>query len=187
MSMEPLKEWFCKGEDTTSPVEFEAVLFRIETNPPSISVNDNIREERWNNFSLEGVKIPTAREQNAKFLLQLSMGLLHKNFGFQKTMWQGRPLWRNLASSQVVSPHTHSALAMKNGLPYLSKELFWEAMQDISRNSKLALGYPLSDLKRLVQDEVQKSSLTAHAAQEMQLAEQTPIGMNYPERTPIFF
>ena len=59
------------------------------------------------------------------------------------------------ASSQVVaytskSPSTPRVLVMKNGLPYLSKELFWEAMHDIAKNSKLVSGCPLSDLKRLV-------------------------------------
>ena len=48
-------------------------------------------------------------------------------------------------------------------------------------------GYPLSDLKRLVQEQVQKSSLTVHAVQEVQIAEQTPIGLNHPDRTPTFF
>ena len=60
MSMEPLSEWFCKGADVTSPAEFEAALSQLEIRPPNIrDVNDNIREEGWNNFSLEGLKFPT--------------------------------------------------------------------------------------------------------------------------------
>ena len=81
------------------------------------------------------------------------------------------------ASSQVVahtskSPNTPRVLAMMNGLPYLSK---------------LVSGYPLSDLKQWVQEQVQKSSLTMHPVQEVQIAEQTPIGTNYPDRTPTSF
>ena len=45
----------------TSPAEFEAALCQLENDPPEIRLlNDNIREERWAHFSLEGVKFPTA-------------------------------------------------------------------------------------------------------------------------------
>ena len=58
-SMEPLREWFCKGADMTSPAEYEAALCQLEDDPPDIrQYNANIREERWTNFSLEGVKFP---------------------------------------------------------------------------------------------------------------------------------
>ena len=44
----------------TSPAEFEAALSQLETSPPEIQViNENIREERWTHFSLEGAKFPT--------------------------------------------------------------------------------------------------------------------------------
>ena len=59
--MEPLRDWFCKGADLTSPAEYEAALCQIEEYPPDIrQYNDNIREERWTQFSLEGAKFPTA-------------------------------------------------------------------------------------------------------------------------------
>ena len=32
-SMEPLREWFCKGSDMTSPAEYEAALCQLEENP----------------------------------------------------------------------------------------------------------------------------------------------------------
>ena len=58
-SMEPLREWFCKGADMTSAAEFEAALSQLEDDPPDIrQYNANIREERWSHFSLEGVKFP---------------------------------------------------------------------------------------------------------------------------------
>ena len=56
--MEPLREWLCKGEDMTSPAECEAALRQLEQHPPDIRQdNDNIREERWTHFSLEGVQV----------------------------------------------------------------------------------------------------------------------------------
>ena len=58
-SMEPLREWFCKGADMTSAAEYEAALVQLEEDPPDIrQYNANIREERWTNFSLEGVRFP---------------------------------------------------------------------------------------------------------------------------------
>ena len=58
-SMEPLREWFCKGADMTSAAEYEASLVQLEEDPPDIrQYNANILEERWTNFSLEGVRFP---------------------------------------------------------------------------------------------------------------------------------
>ena len=58
-SMEPLRDWFCKGADMTSAVEYEAALCQLEEDPPDIrQYNVNIKEERWTNFSLEGVRFP---------------------------------------------------------------------------------------------------------------------------------
>ena len=58
-SMEPLRDWFCKGADMTSASEFEASLCLLEEDPPDIrEYNVNIREERWTQFNLEGVKFP---------------------------------------------------------------------------------------------------------------------------------
>ena len=58
-SMEPLRDWFCKGADMTSASEFEASLCLLEDDPPDIrDYNVNIREERWTHFTLEGVKFP---------------------------------------------------------------------------------------------------------------------------------
>ena len=58
-SMEPLRDWFCKGADMTSAAEFEAALCQLEEDPLDIrQYNANIREERWTHFSLEGVKFP---------------------------------------------------------------------------------------------------------------------------------
>ena len=48
-------------------------------------------------------------------------------------------------------------LAMKNGLPYLSKDLFWKAMHDIS--AQLITGHPWPELQKLIHEQVQKSSL----------------------------
>ena len=44
-SMEPLRDWFCRGADMTSASEFEASLCLLEEDPPDIrDYNANIRE-----------------------------------------------------------------------------------------------------------------------------------------------
>ena len=59
LSMETLREWFCKGADMTSPAEYEAALRQMEEYHPDIrQYTDNIREERWTHFFLEGFKFP---------------------------------------------------------------------------------------------------------------------------------
>ena len=58
-SMEPLREWFCKGADMTSAAEYEAALNLKMTHLTLDNIyNVNIREERWTNFLLEGVTFP---------------------------------------------------------------------------------------------------------------------------------
>ena len=43
----------------TSAAEYEAALCQLEDDPPDIrQYNVNIREERWTNFSLDGVRFP---------------------------------------------------------------------------------------------------------------------------------
>ena len=41
-------------------------------------------------------------------------------------------------------------LSMKNGLPYLSKELFWMAMEDIARKATLISGHKWDELKEMI-------------------------------------
>ena len=41
-------------------------------------------------------------------------------------------------------------LSMKNGLPYLSKELFWRAMRDMARKAILVSGHTWSELKSMI-------------------------------------
>ena len=41
-------------------------------------------------------------------------------------------------------------LSMKNGLPYLSKELFWMATEDIARKATLISGHTWDELKEMI-------------------------------------
>ena len=64
-------------------------------------------------------------------------------------------------------------------------------MQDIAQNSTLISGNSLADLKQVVHDEVQKSSLSdslmVHAVQKVHFAAPTSIALSHPVKTPTFF
>ena len=45
---------------------------------------------------------------------------------------------------------TSYVLNMRNGLPYLSKELFWMAMEDIAKRAELIAGHPWRELKEMI-------------------------------------
>ena len=43
-------------------------------------------------------------------------------------------------------------LNMRNGLPYLSKELFWLAMEDVSKRAELITGHPWRELNEMLEN-----------------------------------
>ena len=45
------------------------------------------------------------------------------------------------------------ALSMKNGLPYLSKELFWMAMGDIAKHATLVSGHSWQELREMLDNQ----------------------------------
>ena len=65
---------------------------------------------------------------------------------------------------------------MKNGLPYLSEELFWDAIEDIDQNTTPLSGDPLPELKALVQSKLMD--------QDVHPAAPTHIGLRDPDIFP---
>ena len=63
---------------------------------------------------------------------------------------------------------------MKNGLPYLSKDRFWEAMEDIA---------PWPELKETIHEQVQKTDPMIHAVQEIV---PNQLRVSYPGRSVSF-
>ena len=84
------------------------------------------------------------------------------------------------------NPNNPQGLTMSNGLPYLSKQLFWEAMEDIARNTMLMRGHSLQWLKEKVNEQVTSKSLHIHAVQEVRLVEVPNISLNYPQKSNTF-
>ena len=71
--------------------------------------------------------------------------------------------------------------AVKNGLPYLSKHLFCEAMEDIASQTTLVTGHPWPELKETIH--VQKTYPMIHAVQEVVPTPAPPIQVSYPGRS----
>ena len=70
-----------------------------------------------------------------------------------------KPRVKNGKSENVVYPPERGAckLEMKNGLPYLSKELFWLAMCDIDNHATLVAGHSWQESRDMLDDQVQDS------------------------------
>ena len=69
---------------------------------------------------------------------------------------------------------------MKNGLPDLSKELFWQAMEDIASQTSLVSGHPWLELREMIHEQVQTTSSRIHAAHAVVPTPTPPIQVSYP-------
>ena len=67
-------------------------------------------------------------------------------------------------------------LLMKNGLPYLSQDLFWEAMEDIARQTTLVSGHPWPE----------QSYPMIHAVQEVVPTPAPPFQVSSPGKSVSF-
>ena len=70
-------------------------------------------------------------------------------------------------------------LNMKNGLPYLSKELFWKAMEDVSNRAKLASGHEWQELKTMIDNRRHEPQPQIYAVKSVTVTE-TPTVMLSP-------
>ena len=66
-------------------------------------------------------------------------------------------------------------LAMKNGLPYLSKELFWKAMQDISTQDRLISGHSWTELRDMIEEQVQESQPQIYSVKAVKASTIPPV------------
>ena len=75
---------------------------------------------------------------------------------------------------------------MKNGLPYLSKELFWKAMEDITAQTTLVSGHPWPELREMIHEQVQRTHPRIHAIHEVVPTPAPPVQMKYPGKSVSF-
>ena len=70
-------------------------------------------------------------------------------------------------------------LGMKNGLPYLSKELFWKAMEDITAATTLVSGHSWPELREMIHEQVQQARPQTFAVQDVVLTPYPPVELSY--------
>ena len=62
-------------------------------------------------------------------------------------------------------------LSMKNGLPYLSKELFWMAMKDIADKATLLSGHAWDELKEMIDNQTYEPQPQVHSVKTVAVPE----------------
>ena len=77
-------------------------------------------------------------------------------------------------------------LSMKNGLPYLSKELFWKAMEDISQRATLTSGHTWSELRKLLDNQVYEPQPQIYSVKTVTVPETPKVLMSATPRTHHF-
>ena len=84
-----------------------------------------------------------------------------------------KPRRNNGACENVVYPPGREAykLEMKNGLPYLSKELFWLAMCDIANQANLVSGHSWTELRDMLDDQAQEPQPQIYSAKAVTIPE----------------
>ena len=63
---------------------------------------------------------------------------------------------------------------MKNGLPYLSKDLFWMAMEDIAKHADLVSGHSWRELKEMLENQAYEPQPQIHSIKAVEVPE-TPM------------
>ena len=85
-----------------------------------------------------------------------------------------KPGLKNSVCDNKVYPagaDSSSVLSMKNGLPYLSKELFWRAMEDIAGKAKLISGHKWSELKTMIDNRTYESQPQVYSVKTVAVPE----------------
>ena len=77
-------------------------------------------------------------------------------------------------------------LSMKNGLPYLSKELFWRAMKDIARKATLVSGHTWSELKNMIDNRTYEPQPQIYSVKTVAVLETPKVLLSATPRTQHF-
>ena len=77
-------------------------------------------------------------------------------------------------------------LNMKNGLPYLSKELFWMAMEDIARKAKLVSGHKWHELKEMIDNQTYEPQPQIYSVKTVAVSEAPSVVFTTTPRTHYF-
>ena len=77
-------------------------------------------------------------------------------------------------------------LSMRNGLPYLSKELFWKAMEDVSKRAELKAGHSWRELKDMLENYAQEPHPQIYSVKTVKVPEPPEVVFTTVPRTQHF-
>ena len=100
-----------------------------------------------------------------------------------------KPRVRNSECENVVYPPDREAckLEMKNVLPYLSKKLFWLAMEDIARNATLVSGHSWQELQNMLDDQAHEPQPQIYSIKAVTVPEAPLVVFSQVATTKHFF
>ena len=78
-------------------------------------------------------------------------------------------------------------LNMRNGLPYLSKELFWMALEDISKRAELIAGHSWRDLKEMIDNRTYEPQPQIYSVKTVSVPDPPEVVFTMVPRTQHFF
>ena len=77
-------------------------------------------------------------------------------------------------------------LNMRNGLPYLSKDLFWLAMEDISKRAELLAGHSWRELKEMLENYTHETHPQIHSVKTVEVPKPPDVVFTMVPRTQHF-
>ena len=77
-------------------------------------------------------------------------------------------------------------LNMRNGLPYLSKELFWLAMEDVSKRAELLAGHSWRELKEMLENYTHETHPQIHSVKTVEVPKPPEVVFTMVPRTQHF-
>ena len=78
-------------------------------------------------------------------------------------------------------------LNMRNGLPYLSKELFWLAMEDVSKRAELLARHSWRELKEMLENYTQETHPHIYSVKTVEVPKPPDVVFTMVPRTPHLF
>ena len=185
----------------TSASEFEASLCLLEDDPPDIrEYNVNIREEQGEiaecqvpSATVTGPIVQTYEFNGSKRLvvaLPQSTILVSQEWLTTIAGWKftSGPKSGSGSESRVIPAGSTKSyvLSMGNGLPYLSKELFWLAMEDISGRAELITGHSWRELKEMLENHAQEPHPQIYSVKSVEVPKPPDVVFTTVPRTQHF-
>ena len=97
-----------------------------------------------------------------------------------------KPGSRSESRATLAGSTKSYALNMRNGLPYLSKELFWLAMEDVSKRAELLAGHSWRELKEMLENYTHEQHPQIYSVKTVEVPKPPDVVLTMVPRTQHF-